>query len=235
MNKHLELDSDNEQLDIKVIVYKYLAYWHWIALCAIVAVALAFLYLRYTPNSYTTTAKVKILTDKEAADFALDLDKLLGKGNINLENERAVLQSFRLNNKVVKQLNLQVAYFQTGRINQSQVFNAPFTVVHVPQNEKPTSALNFEITVTDRGYKLVNLETEEALDVPTFYFDNPTAAFPFKITPNEAHNVSEDNPVYTMSIATENKATQSLVNNINVSPDGKDSDILILSLKVQIF
>ncbi len=231
MNKHLELDSDNEQLDIKGTVYKYLAYWHWIALCAIVAVALAFLYLRYTPNSYTTTAKVKILTDKEAADFALDLDKLLGKGNINLENERAVLQSFRLNNKVVKQLNLQVAYFQTGRINQSQVFNAPFTVVHVPQNEQPTSALNFEITVTDRGYKLVNLETEEALDVPTFYFDTPTAAFPFKITPNEANSVAGKNPVYTVSIVSENKATQNLVNNINVSPDGKNSDILLLSLK----
>ncbi|WP_452229289.1 MULTISPECIES: GumC family protein [unclassified Lacinutrix] len=232
MNTQLEYDSEDEQLDIKGIVNRYLAYWRWIALCAIIAVVVAFLYLRYTPNSYTTTAKVKILTDKEATDFALDLDKLLGKGNVNLENERAVLQSFRLNRQVVNQLNLQVAYFKEGPLNQIPVFDAPFKVVYVPNLVNEKALLDFKITVLSRGYMLMNMDTEETIEIPTFYFNAPTTSFPFKITPIDTETIMPgENPVYTVVIASESNAAQNLVKNISVAPDGKNSDILVLSLK----
>src|SRR5690554_3447808 len=122
MNNQLEIDSENDQIDIKGLIFRYLAYWPWILMSVVLMGVGAFLYLRYEPNRYTTTAKVKILTEKEATDLALDLDKILGKSNVNLENERAVFNSFRLNKLVVEQLNLQVSYFQTGRVNESQVY-----------------------------------------------------------------------------------------------------------------
>ncbi|TYB69472.1 polysaccharide biosynthesis tyrosine autokinase [Bizionia gelidisalsuginis] len=231
MYNQIENDADNEQLDIRGLVYRYLAYWPWIALSIAIAVIGAVMYLRYTPDSYTTTAKVKVLTEKEATDLALDLDKILGKGNVNLENERAVFQSFRINRQVVAELNLQVSYFQMGRVNETQVFNAPFKVVYVPAAATGEMDLRFEIKLLPRGYSLTNLITEETVVVPTFYFKTPTAAFPFTITPRDPSAIIPgDNPIYTVSISSESEATQGLRKALKIMPDGKDSDILLLSL-----
>ncbi|WP_282069425.1 GumC family protein [Olleya namhaensis] len=232
MDNYLEHDPQDQPIDIKGIANKYLAYWYWIALSGIIALVIAFLYLRYTPDSYKTAAKVKVLTEKESTDLNLDLDKLLGKGNVNLENERAVLQSFRLNRQVVNQLNLQVQYFQSGHVNQTEVFTAPFKVTYVPELDKGSDALDFQITVQDKGYSLVNLDTEATLQVPSFYLEKATADFPFTIQPTSAQSmVLTDNPVYEVTIISQTQATQNLVKNIKIAPDGKDSDILILSLE----
>ncbi|WP_417199521.1 polysaccharide biosynthesis tyrosine autokinase [Bizionia sp.] len=231
MNSQIEFDSDNEHVDIQGIIYRYLVYWPWILVSIIIMVTGAYLYLRYTPDSYNTAAKVKILTDKEATDLALDLDKILGKGNVNLENERAVLSSFRLNRQVVEQLNLQVAYFQTGRVNERRVYTAPFTAVYVAKVDATRKILEYEITVTDRGYHVVHVETGETLEVPNYYFDTPTDQFPFTLEPREPGTMTPgENPVYNIAIISESQATQSLLKNIKITPDGKDSDILILSL-----
>ena len=231
MNHQIEIDSENEQIDIKGIIFRYLAYWPWFLITVILALALAFYYLRYTPDSFNTTAKVKVLTDKEATDFALDLDKMLGKSNVNLENERAVFSSFRLNRQVVEKLNLQVQYFQTGRIKESQVYHAPFTVKYKPGVEAMYEELEYEITIQDRGYHFRHVETGEVLEVPNFYFETATAAFPFTVVPREPGTMEPgENPVYTVRIKSEERATQDLIEAIKISPDGKNSDILILSL-----
>uniref|UniRef100_UPI003A9310CD GumC family protein n=1 Tax=Owenweeksia hongkongensis TaxID=253245 RepID=UPI003A9310CD len=231
MYNQLENDSEDQQLDIKAILFRYLNYWPYILACAVIALVIAFMYLRYIPDSYTTTAKVKILSEKEATNLSLDLDKLLGKGGVNLENERAVLKSYRLNKQVVDKLNLQVSYFQSGRVKQSEVFNPPFTLVYNEEAYTAIGPLQFEVTLTSRGYTLKNLATEKTLEVPTFYFQSPTPQFPFTIQPTTAGTiVPGNNPLYTVTIASESAATQRLVNGVQIAADGKSSDILQLSL-----
>ena len=227
----MERNPDNDQIDVQAILRRYMAYWPWILLSVIILLLAASIYLHYTPNSYNTTAKVKILTDKEATDLALDLDKILGKSNVNLENESAVLGSYRIISQVVDKLNLQVSYFQTGRVKENQVYNAPFKVVYAHKQDTINTALEFDIKITDRGYKLKNVTSGSTLEVPTYYFDSPTTEFPFTMSPREAGTITPgDNPDYTVKITSESKATQNLVNNIKISSQGKTSDIISLSL-----
>src|SRR5690554_1404538 len=231
MYNQMEIDPENDQVDIKRVIYRYVAYWPWILVSIMLALLVAFYYLRYTPDSFNTTAKVKILTEKEATDLALDLDKILGKSNVNLENERAVFSSFRLNKQVVEQLNLQVSYFQTGRVNESQVYRTPFTLNYVPEVDTIKTGLEFEITIQSKGYKFRHLESGQTLEVPNFYFETPTPQFPFTVVPSEPGNiVPGENPVYTVRIKSVERATQDLLQSIKINPDGKNSDILILSL-----
>src|SRR5690625_3543544 len=147
-------DSGNEQIEIQAIINRYLVYWPWIVLSVLVALGGAYVYLRYTPNSYNTTASVKILTDKEASDLSLNLDKLLGKGNVNLENETAVLNSFRINQQVVERLNLQTTYYKTGRVSESQVFDAPIVAEYVTEADSVYKNMGFDIALLPRGYEL---------------------------------------------------------------------------------
>ncbi len=231
MYNQMEMESENEQIDIKGIIFRYLAYWPWILSTVLIALVLAFYYLRYTPDSFNTTAKVKVLKDKGAAEFGLELGDMLGKSNVNLENEVAVLNSFRVNKQVVEQLNLQVQYFQTGRVNETQVYHAPFMVKYVAEADVNKTPLEFQITITNRGYKFLNIQTEETLEVFNFYFENPTPQFPFTVTPSKPGNISPGgNPVFTVRVLSVANATQSLINAINVAPNGKNSDILNLSL-----
>src|SRR5690554_7221728 len=120
--------SENEDIEIQAILNRYLVHWPWIVLSVIVMLVGAHLYLRYTPNIINTTANVKLLTDREASDLSLDLDKLLGKGNVNLENETAVLKSFRINRQVVDRLNLQTSYFQRSEEHTSELQSRPHIV-----------------------------------------------------------------------------------------------------------
>lgn len=228
----MEIDTENDQIDIKGIIYRYLPYLPWIILSISIALLGAFLYLRYTPNSYNTTAKIKIISDKEATDLALDLDKILGKGNVNLENESAVLTSFRINKEVAERLNLQVSYFQSGRvISEKQTYNVPFTVTYVPQADIDNINLEFLVTITSRGYTISNFEGTNTLEVSNYYFDAPTAEFPFTIVPREAGTiVPSENPEYIIRISDKEIPAKRLSNSLKISPDGKNSDILILSL-----
>lgn len=228
----MDLDSEDEKIDIKGVLYRYLPYWPWIIFSIILMITGAFLYLRFTPNIYNTTAKVKVLTDKEATDFALDLDKMLGKSNVNLENESAVFNSYRLNEQVVEKLNLQVSYFQTGRVNERQIFDAPFTAIYSPEIDTIKTALEFAVTVTSKGYILRNTETGNTLEVSSHRFEAATPQFPFTLIPREGSTINPgEDPEYVIRIVSESKATQNLVNNIKVNADGKDSDILTLSLE----
>ncbi|MGY0391582.1 GumC family protein [Bizionia sp. KMM 8389] len=231
MYNQIETESENEQLDIQGLVYRYLTYWPWILVSALIMTLSAFLYLRYIPNSYTTTAKVKILSDKEASGLSLDLDKILGKGNVNLENERAILNSFRLNRKVVEKLNLQVSYYQTGRVNEVRVFNAPFVATYVAEADGGEAGLEYDITIIDSGYKVVNTNTGTVLEIPSFYFNEPTAEFPFVLAPKDNNTIQPGpNPDYHVRIRNLSHTTQSLLNSIKIAPDGKSSDIITLSL-----
>lgn len=223
--------SENEDIEIQAILNRYLVHWPWIVLSVIVMLVGAHLYLRYTPNIFNTTAKVKLLTDREASDLSLDLDKLLGKGYVNLENETAVFQSFRIHRQVVDRLNLQTSYFQVGRVTESQKFDAPFVAEYVPEADTVYRNAGFQITILPRGYRLFNIETEKEVEVPTFYFEEANAEFPFTLTPKDPGNITPgDNPLYRVTFANAERATQRLIRSVNVAPEGKYSDILTLSL-----
>ena len=140
-----ELITTEDKIDIQGIVYRFFAYWPFILASTIIFILGAFLYLRYTPSQFNTTAKIKILSDKETTDISLNLDKILGKNKVNIENERAVLNSFRLNSQVVEKLNLQVDYYQTGRFNQIQVHQPPFIVKYISEADSIKSSLEYNI------------------------------------------------------------------------------------------
>src|SRR5699024_5497943 len=108
-------EEELQQEDIKRLVLQYLRYWKWFILGVFIAVVLAFLYIRFTPDIYHTDAELKILEEKSSS---IDLSGLSDAGSfldvekVNLENEIEVLKSRRLLDSVVYLLNLNTVYYQ---------------------------------------------------------------------------------------------------------------------------
>ena len=118
-----EFNSFEEQtekpIDWKSLVMQYIVYWPWIAGCAVVALVLCFVYLRYQAPVYNVTASVLIKEGDSnksgrmgGSINMMDAMQTFGMFSMasNFDNEVEVLKSRDLSRKVVRDLNLYISY-----------------------------------------------------------------------------------------------------------------------------
>ena len=223
-------DFEEESIDIKGELLKYIRFWPWFVLTAIFSLSSAFLILRYSDTIYNTQAKIKIIDDQEAKSVELDIASFFKNSVINLENEMALFTSYRLLEKVVESLDLNVSYFQTGTINTQQKFNAPFKV-NYNSSEAQKKILEFSIEVTNNGYLITNTETLKSINSKGFTYEGSDDEFPIKISPVEnADFKTLVNPSYQITLNTVKESTIYLKEFISIVPEGDDSDLLVISL-----
>ena len=114
----LNFDDDNDDsFVLKDVLFKYLRYWPWFLGATILCMALGYAYMRYAPIIYQSVAKIKIIDESKELNVVPDaLAMMTGNSNINLQNEEEVLRSYRLLRQVVTELDLDVSYYEVGRI-----------------------------------------------------------------------------------------------------------------------
>ncbi len=122
--------QEEETLDLKVIAIKIFSYWYLFLIGIIVAFALGYIYNRYTPSVYQTSASVFVKEDKMGIDPTSMMTGLTFKSNINIDNEIGILQSFSLRERTIKELDFfNVSYYVTGRVATRELYKAtPFNV-----------------------------------------------------------------------------------------------------------
>lgn len=127
MNEFNELEETNS-FDLQEELNKYLKKWPWFLLSLLIALVLAWLYLRYTPKQYATNASVLIATDAKKnnsismEDFS-NLSLGGGFGGNNLRDEIAIMKSKPLLYGLVKKLNLDVQFVNEGRVKESTIYD----------------------------------------------------------------------------------------------------------------
>jgi tyrosine-protein kinase Etk/Wzc len=212
---------------------KYLGYWYWFVLSVLVFVVGANVYLRYTPNSYQTTAKIKIL-DNSTNSFKMPSDaiSLFAKSKLNLENEVEVIKSCRIMEMVVQKLNLTTAYTQAGYVKSSELWeDRPFDVEWIgDQQALATTNHNLAIRLKGNGYVL---EKEDEENQKTRQFNQVYSLdnIKYKISKNKNYTAKiPTNNTYGFGLLTVSSAATRLVGQITVENVGKQSEILALKI-----
>ncbi|KFF02583.1 GumC family protein [Chryseobacterium luteum] len=129
--QQIEFQAKEEKLNIRKTISQYLYKWPWFIASILVFVTGAYIYLRYSVPQYQSKTTLKF--DKKTSDLSsalADLDNLgIGLGNADeLKSEAAVVNSRPILMQVVKNLNLNVEYFNAGEIKDWQLFTkAPIT------------------------------------------------------------------------------------------------------------
>lgn len=130
-------EDKKKRTDFKEILFRYLVHWPWIVGSIIACVALAWLYLRYTPAVYNITASVLIKDDEKTtkSNSLTDLEDLgFITSTSNFDNEMEILHSRTLLKKVVEELDLYISYTAPGRINDVEIYRtSPIKVWITPQ------------------------------------------------------------------------------------------------------
>ena len=152
-------NSEIEEINIKETLLKYLGFWRWFVVGAILSLFVAYTYLRYASDIYQTTAKIKILDNsKGGIKLPSDVAALFSNSKVNLDNEMEVLKSYRLLELVAKNLNLETSYYTVGNIKTSELWkDRPFKVVWLDNKDSiNTLKIEFEIELEPKGYRLIS-------------------------------------------------------------------------------
>ncbi len=115
--------NQEETIDIKSIVFKFLNAWPLFALSLIVGLFIAFLINRYTKKEYNVESVILVDQDKKGGGME-SIMTAIGYYNprLTFENELVILQSYGLTERVIKSLDFEVSYFSEGRLKSIELY-----------------------------------------------------------------------------------------------------------------
>lgn len=147
-----------DTIDLKELFFALIAQWKLIALCIILSLVLALLYLRATPNTYSVDALVQV-EDKKGASAALlgDLSQVVDQKS-PAQSEIEILKSRLVLGSVIQALHLDLSISSPEDTFSHRLFNK--TDYRTEYNPKAVTfhdeAKSFDI---------------QQFDVPNYYLD----------------------------------------------------------------
>jgi tyrosine-protein kinase Etk/Wzc len=118
----------SDTINIREELEKYWVHWKWFVFGGVMALAIAFTYLRYVTAQYSAFASIMIKDNSKSgisAELAAfeDLGIIGGGSANNTDNEIEILKSRKIIGNVVDSLDLTTSYFFEGRIKRSELYN----------------------------------------------------------------------------------------------------------------
>jgi capsular exopolysaccharide synthesis family protein len=135
MPEQEQIESNKSELwnmSIKDLFFKYIRFLPLFLLSAAFALFVAYVYLRYSTEIFSTSGTILLKSDENNSGGANDqkFNSLFQPGsNQNIQNEMEVLKSRQLMERVVKMLDLQKSIYAVGRFKDMNLYKAsPFGV-----------------------------------------------------------------------------------------------------------
>src|SRR6056300_674675 len=147
--------GEEQGIDIKDLFYKILGFWPFVLGGALIGLAIAFTINRYTKDEFELSTLLAVEENSNSPLGSADNIISFTWSNKNpLQGRIAILNSYTQNLKVAKQLGWEVAYWNTGRLVESEVYNqAPYKVEFDKTIPQPLG-LRFNLILNEDGYSL---------------------------------------------------------------------------------
>lgn len=228
----LDVSDDDSSFNLKEVIYKYLVFWPWFLVSLVFCVILGLAYLRYTPESFKSVAKIKIIDESKEMNVAVDaLSMISGDvSNINMDNEMEVLRSYRLLNQVASELNLDVSFFEQGTVKKTQIWNAPLILTKTISEDSLRTPMNYELVI--KGNQLVLKDEEERTwTLASNALDSTATTLPFAISLAPNFNPEKNiGNIYEVVLKSRKATIADLLKTVQIQPTSKTSDIVSLQL-----
>ncbi|CAI8223819.1 MAG: Tyrosine-protein kinase ptk [Cryomorphaceae bacterium] len=248
--------SQEETIDIKALILKYAQYWYYFILSILFFGCIAFLNNRYTVPEYSVSTTLLIRDDNNTQLGAENLLEGLElfSGKKNLKNEIVILKSYSLSEKVIKELNLGISYYQHGFLQTNEMFgNSPFNV-RVDSSHLQLTGVNFKLTpinneeftlsvVADNQYpytilsKNIEKSITANINVKEKYAFNSlieTEFYAFTVKKSIHFNlkqVIESEKYFSFKLHQIDRLANNLIEKVIINPVNKETSILKLNIK----
>ncbi|MGS0527588.1 Wzz/FepE/Etk N-terminal domain-containing protein [Zobellia nedashkovskayae] len=188
MSLNTQNPMSNNSFDLKEILNTYTAQIKWFVLSVVVALIVAFMYIRYATPKFAVQTQIQILDDKTSGlelDVFQDLN-MLGGRNSKVEDELQLIRSRSNFIRVVKELNLNTKIMVQGNIKETELYkNPPINLSFIAADSILNRAnLDFFITISSSTTFGYTEEEDKPVKIFAFGKNIPTPIGDIVITPN---------------------------------------------------
>ena len=220
-----------DNVDLKQEVGKFLRYWPWFILTLVVALAASYIYLRYAPRIYQTTATMKILDESDGLELPTSAF-VFKRSNINLENEIEILTSYLILEKVAKKLKLNTRFYEEGTIQTAQIGNLPFIYEQIIATDSVLNPRSYSIEIKDNSFVVANLISDKTFEITNHNSYEASHNLPFQIRIEDKQQLKGlIGKRFIIKYGLLKNSTLSLKSRILVEAIGENSDLLKLTIK----
>ncbi|WP_018675806.1 GumC family protein [Riemerella columbina] len=231
---------EEQEVNITEIIKPYLQRWLWFVISAVLALIIAFLYLKSATKIYNVQSTILVKDAKTSsagseADLLKDLSGIGGMSTNSIDNEIEVLKSKKLMTQVVESKNLQTSITAKVDGKRQEIYDTTSPIlVYIINEKKDKSFPEKPIDVTLNKNDIVLSSKELDKEVSTKF--NTTISLPFAniiIKKNPNYDPHKEGPVsdIQLNIASKDNRVSQLQQNLNVSLANKDATVIQLSMK----
>jgi len=168
-NININQEALHEQNNHNVIKFFKLIFRNiWIIIPVVfLTVGIAYIYNRYAIPSYKVSASTLIKDNSNNNSYSQEATAFINMGLFNsgqnLQNELAILKSFPNIEKMVKNLNLEVTYYEYKDYQYYNIFkSSPFKVV-LFKNHPQLLGVNFDLVFNSNGSFDLSVKNQDAI------------------------------------------------------------------------
>lgn len=217
-------EEEQSDFNLKELFYDYLAYWKWFLLSIVIALLLAFVFLKLQTPIYNIEGSILIKDDNKSVGGEDDMMKQLDifSSTKVVDNEIEILKSFELMKKVVSDLHLNITYSYRGNFRNIELYkNSPIALQILKANEliyKKPLKLN-----------LLNNETAElnGTKIPLNKEVNTEYGLLKLTLTNKSSNLKSIN----INISPVDMVVEDLMNRLKIEASSKMSSVLLMNIE----
>ncbi|MDZ7636068.1 MAG: Wzz/FepE/Etk N-terminal domain-containing protein [Bacteroidales bacterium] len=155
----------SDDIDLMRYVSLFISNWLWIAVALFLALSIAYVFNRYSQKAYSVSSTL-LIKEQQSTGAIANMEQIFAS-NIynpypNLDDEVAILQSYTLNSRVIKEMpETQIAYIpvqRNGIQGQRTYKTSPFVITKL--NEEQPEGVPVTLRFRDSGAYTVEIDNE---------------------------------------------------------------------------
>lgn len=217
-----------QDIDYVKIVKIILSRWYWVASAIIIALIIAYIYLWYTPSTFSTSASLKFEEKRSEISELLNVRNVYDRTN-KMQSEQFVIRSREVLLNAIGNLDYEISFYLKGRVRTSDLYpQKPLDIAVIEKDSSSFTHVLFEYEpINAHSFQLSYHEGEK--EVVKTYQNGQLISMPgikFKINTN-TYNKS-NNSVYCFKFNSRSSFLGRIMGGLNMS-ETKGTNILSLS------
>ncbi|WP_150452495.1 GumC family protein [Arenibacter lacus] len=226
--------NKSEHPDLNEIVNQYTRHWKWFIVSIAIALAMAFIYLRYTKPEYVAEAKIQILDEKNSGPglgIFQELELLSGS-NTAVIDEIEIIKSRSNFIEVVKKLGLNTRIMAQGKIMETELYSNSPVKINFIEADSIINKATFQFFLEPSSPTVFGYSEDENAPVRPLAFGKniPTPIGDIVITPNLENFERYKNFKLKVVVDPVTLVAQTYRDKIRIVTNDKVSNILNISL-----
>lgn len=224
--------SHIQEIDYNRILRILLSRWYWIVGCVFIGIIWAFVYLRFTPSVYETSALLKYDDKKTEISELININSYYDRKD-KIQSETYVIQSRTLLYKAALKLNYQYSFFRKGRILETETYpNFPFELLLDNIDSSSIFSYNFDISQINKlKYKLTITNSGALISSAEYFYGQELIVGANKFRVIRPMIPDNDMDEFSFHFNHPTNIMGRLMAGLNVREVGKGINIMSLSFK----